>query len=315
MNFDMDSISTATTRTVTMPDRSLTLGDAADVFVTTPITNLTATTVQAALAELQGDIDGLAGGIKFKGVWDASTGTFPGTGTGAIGDLYIVSVAGTVGGIAFGVGDTLYARVANASTTVFSPNWARVENISDVNSVFGRTGAVVAVAGDYTASQVTNVAAGNIAAVTVQAAIDELDSEKLTNVLTSGNLFVGNGSNVATSVTLSGDATLSNAGVITLAAASLTVAGKVELATSAETLAGTDATRAVTPAGLAANFVPNSGSWAVGGATASASQTGWTTSNVTTTRTIDANAITLQGISDVLSTLIEDLKVKGIILA
>jgi len=47
-----------------------------------------------------------------------------------------------------------------------------------VSSVFGRTGAVVAVAGDYTASEVTNVAAGNIVATDVQAAINELDTEK-----------------------------------------------------------------------------------------------------------------------------------------
>lgn len=48
-----------------------------------------------------------------------------------------------------------------------------------VTSVFTRTGAIVAVSGDYTASQVTNVAAGTIAAVTVQAAIDELATEKV----------------------------------------------------------------------------------------------------------------------------------------
>lgn len=47
-----------------------------------------------------------------------------------------------------------------------------------VTSFEGRTGVVTAQAGDYTASEVTNVAAGNIAAVTVQAAIDELDTEK-----------------------------------------------------------------------------------------------------------------------------------------
>jgi hypothetical protein len=47
-----------------------------------------------------------------------------------------------------------------------------------VASVFGRVDAVVAVAGDYTASEVTNVPAGDIAAVTVQGAIDELDTDK-----------------------------------------------------------------------------------------------------------------------------------------
>jgi len=47
-----------------------------------------------------------------------------------------------------------------------------------VTSVFGRSGVVTAQNGDYTAVQVTNVPAGSIGAVTVQAAIDELDSEK-----------------------------------------------------------------------------------------------------------------------------------------
>lgn len=65
--------------------------------------------------------------------------------------------------------------------------WAVVSG--GVTSVFGRVGVVVAVAGDYTASLITNVPAGNIAAVTAQAAIDELDTEKaglaLANVFTA----------------------------------------------------------------------------------------------------------------------------------
>jgi hypothetical protein len=47
-----------------------------------------------------------------------------------------------------------------------------------VTSVFGRTGAVVAQTGDYTASQITNTPAGNISATSVQNAINELDLEK-----------------------------------------------------------------------------------------------------------------------------------------
>jgi hypothetical protein len=46
--------------------------------------------------------------------------------------------------------------------------------------------------------------------------------------LDSANILVGNGSNVATKVAVSGDATLSNAGAVTLAAASIT--GKTQLA-------------------------------------------------------------------------------------
>lgn len=43
----------------------------------------------------------------------------------------------------------------------------------------GRQGAVVANSGDYNAGQIANTPAGNISATTVQAAINELDSEKL----------------------------------------------------------------------------------------------------------------------------------------
>ena len=49
---------------------------------------------------------------------------------------------------------------------------------SAVTSVFGRSGVVAAQSGDYSAAQVTNVPAGDIVAVTVQAAINELDAEK-----------------------------------------------------------------------------------------------------------------------------------------
>lgn len=47
-----------------------------------------------------------------------------------------------------------------------------------VSSVFGRTGVVIAADGDYSASQVTNTPAGGISSTTVQAAINELDTEK-----------------------------------------------------------------------------------------------------------------------------------------
>lgn len=47
-----------------------------------------------------------------------------------------------------------------------------------VASFKGRTGAVVAVSGDYTATQTTNTPAGTVAATNVQTAINELDTEK-----------------------------------------------------------------------------------------------------------------------------------------
>ncbi len=52
---------------------------------------------------------------------------------------------------------------------------------SAVTSVFGRAGIVAALAGDYNASQITSTATGSIAAVNVQAAIAELEAEKVSS--------------------------------------------------------------------------------------------------------------------------------------
>lgn len=57
---------------------------------------------------------------------------------------------------------------------------------SGVTSVFGRSGGVVAASGDYTASQVTNVPAGSIAATNVQTAITELANEKADTARAAG---------------------------------------------------------------------------------------------------------------------------------
>lgn len=58
-----------------------------------------------------------------------------------------------------------------------------------------------------------------------------------------------------------------------------------------------------------------SGNWGLGGAATSATQTGYSTSNVTTDRVINANSTSVDELADVLATLIEDLKTKGVISA
>jgi hypothetical protein len=74
-----------------------------------------------------------------------------------------------------------------------------------VSSFNGRTGAVLPLAGDYNASQITNTPAGNIAAVNVQNALNELDSEKQSTItgaattivsadLTANRAVISNGS-------------------------------------------------------------------------------------------------------------------------
>jgi hypothetical protein len=72
---------------------------------------------------------------------------------------------------------------------------------SEVTSVFGRSGSVTAQSGDYSALQITNTPSGNISSTTVQAAIDELDSEKqpVDATLTALAAFNSNGILVQTS--------------------------------------------------------------------------------------------------------------------
>lgn len=95
-----------------------------------------------------------------------------------------------------------------------------------VASVFGRTGAVTAQAGDYSAAQVALTPAGGVAATDVQAAIAELDAEKAAAVHTH------NLQDLTGAVT---DAQVPNTITVDLAASATTAA-------NAETLDGIDST-------------------------------------------------------------------------
>lgn len=76
---------------------------------------------------------------------------------------------------------------------------------SGVSSFNGRSGAVVPASADYTATLVTNTPAGNIAATTVQAALNELDTEKVPTTRTvsvSGALTGGGDLSANRTITL-----------------------------------------------------------------------------------------------------------------
>lgn len=188
-----------------------TVDDAGDI-TNVPSGNIAATTVQAAINELDSEkqaisekgqangyasLDGagkvpvaqlpdtVVGSVEYKGTWNASTNT-PSltTITPDKGDYYVVNVAGStaLGGITdWKVGDwAIYNGTA----------WEKVDNTDQVSSVFGRQGTVTAQSGDYNASQITNTPAGNIIATTVQAALNELDTEK---VPTTRQIIAGTG--------------------------------------------------------------------------------------------------------------------------
>lgn len=128
--------------------------------------------------------DSVLGQVDYQGTWNATTNTptMPAADSTNKGHYYIVAVSGTtnVDGITdWTIGDWI---ISNGVA------WNKVDNTDSVSSVFGRGGAIVANAGDYNASQITNTPAGNIAAVTVQAAINELDTEKADATATTAAL-------------------------------------------------------------------------------------------------------------------------------
>jgi hypothetical protein len=115
--------------------------------------------------------DSVLGQVEYMGTWAAltNTPTLPAAATANKGYYYICSNSGTQFSIPFVTGDWVISD---------GTAWTKVDNTDAVASVFGRNGAILANAGDYTAAQVTNTPAGGIAAITVQAALNELDSEK-----------------------------------------------------------------------------------------------------------------------------------------
>ncbi len=102
------------------------------------------------LDQMETDIAALANGMVYKGDWDASAGTFPGSGSAQTGWFYYVSVAGTVDSIAFAVGDNIVATTDDASTSTYASNWSKHDQTDAVQSVAGKTGAVTLVEADIT---------------------------------------------------------------------------------------------------------------------------------------------------------------------
>ncbi len=185
--------------------------------VNTPAGNIASTNVQTALNELDSekqaisekaqangyaslDIAGkvplsqlpdtIIGSVDFQGTWNANTNT-PNlvTASPSKGDYYVVSVDGStsLGGIT--------DWKANDWAIYNGTSWGKVDNTDQVSSVFGRQGIITATNGDYTASQITNVPAGTISATTVQAALNELDVEKVptTRTVSAGTGLTGGG--------------------------------------------------------------------------------------------------------------------------
>lgn len=139
-------------------------------FTTADETKLDYITVTQAvdLDAIETRVNALDAAVVLKGTWDASAGTFPGSGSAQAGDSYIVSVGGTVDSVAFAAGDRVIAIADNASTTTYASNWFKADYTDAVTSVAGRTGAVTIAAADITdasANAVSLVTAADYAAM------------------------------------------------------------------------------------------------------------------------------------------------------
>ena len=105
--------------------------DAAEVSVITDLTSASNANIPTGTA-VKTYVDAQIGALgNLEGGWDASVGTFP-VGAAPVvgtkkGDYWYVTVAGTVGGIPFNVGDMLIATVNSASTSTYASNWTSLE--------------------------------------------------------------------------------------------------------------------------------------------------------------------------------------------
>jgi hypothetical protein len=148
--------------------------------------------------------DALIGNVNFQGLWNASTNTptlVDPPSSGTKGYYYIVSTGGTFAGITFEVGDWI---ISNGTA------WGKVDNTDAVSSVFGRTGNVTAINGDYNTSQVTE--SGNLyytdarsrAALSFAAGSGTYNSGTGVITIPTNNNQITNGAGYITSAALSG---------------------------------------------------------------------------------------------------------------
>ena len=112
------------------------------------------------------------------GSWDAQSNKIANLDDGV--DDQDAATLAQLNAIAGSTADAEAAAIAAAASAAAAANSAQeLEDIvlGSVTSFEGRTGVVTATAGDYTAAEVTSVPSGNLSAVTVQAALDELQTD------------------------------------------------------------------------------------------------------------------------------------------
>jgi len=156
----------------------------------------------------------------------------------------------------------------------FETTLSVVDPTSDRSILLPNVSGTVVTTGDTGTVTSTMIADGTIVDADINASA-AIEFSKLAT-LSSGNILVGSSGNVATSVAVTGDVTLSNTGAATVISGSTNVAGKLQLTDSTSS---TSTTTAATPASvktaydLAAAALPKSGGTMTGTITFAAGQT------------------------------------------
>ncbi|GAT62187.1 beta strand repeat-containing protein [Paludibacter jiangxiensis] len=121
----------------------------------------------------------VTGAVTYKGTYNASSGlpSLP-SASASQGYYYVVNTAGSIP-MALNVGDWV---ISNGTS------WDKVANGGAVSSVFGRTGAIVATAGDYTTDQVTEGTKKYYSDALVSANATVVGKEDKSNKTTDGTL-------------------------------------------------------------------------------------------------------------------------------
>lgn len=186
-------------------------------------------------AKVASEIANSSGGVNYEGGYNAATNTPDLTtmpNSVSKGAMYTVTAAGTLHGEALEAGDTIIAQQDEPASAA---NWTFIQG----NWSFGTTAGTACEGNDsrltpLTDSEIETAYNNQVAAVTqaeaeagtatgikrwtpqrVKQAIDALGGGG-TPALNNGQIFVGNASNAATSVAMSGDTTIDNAGAVTI---------------------------------------------------------------------------------------------------
>ena len=214
----------------------------------------TGATVKSALTELENAVEGVSFPAITAGQVFVGSPTNTITAVGLTGDVVITNT---------GVTSVITATSTAAGKVRLSTNAETLSGIlaNVVITPAGMDAYFTALIGNVNGTQHLGTFNGGTVSnnVSVKTAIQELETAVESGgvpTLVTNQIYVGNLLNQPTSVTMSGDVSITVSGSTTVVSASTTVAGKTRLATPAETLGGTNATIAVTPVGMD-NYILN----------------------------------------------------------